>query len=375
MNFDLSDEQKMLADSAARYVRERCDLESRRQAAKSPDGFSRRHWQHFAEQGWLALTLPDDAGGLGLGLEDLVVLMEELGRGLVAEPVVDSTVLCGTLLAGANHSQSRAELLPRVASGEAILALAHLEQGGRAEYDSPVATRALPDDGRWLISGTKHLVCHGPAATHLVVSAEVAGEMGYSLFLVDGGASGITRDDYSLIDGTRAADMHFNEVPATVRLQGDGSAARALHDALDRALIASAAAALGSMEVVMDLTADYLKTREQYGQPLAGFQALRHRMADMLVETEQARSLLYAALAALASDDGEARPRAISGAKALIAQAGMFVTGQGIQLHGGIGVTEEYAVGHHYKALQLFDKRFGDSDFHLDRRARTTPTH
>jgi len=375
VNFALSDEQKMLADSAARYVRERCDLESRRQAAKSPDGFSRRHWRHFAEQGWLALTLPEDAGGLGLGFADMVVLMEELGRGLVAEPVVDSAILCGTLLAEGNHAPSRAKLLPRVASGEAILALAHLEEGGRAEYDTPVAARATPDGDRWLISGTKHLVCHGPAASHLVVSAEVAGEMGYSLFLVEAGANGIARDDYSLIDGTRAADIHFSDAPATVRLQGAGGAARALHHALDRAVIAGAAAALGSMEAVMDLTADYLKTREQYGQPLAGFQALRHRMAEMLVETEQARSLLYAALAALDGGDGEARARAVSGVKALVAQAGMFVTGQGIQLHGGIGVTEEYAVGHHYKALQLFDKRFGDSDFHLDRRARTAPTH
>lgn len=374
MNFDLSDEQKMLADSAARYVRERCDLESRRQSAKSAEGFSRRHWQHFAAQGWLALTLPEAVGGLGLGLEEMAVLMEELGRGLVAEPLVDSAVLCGGLLAGTTRGYA---LLPLVASGEAILALAHLEQDGRAEYDCPVAASATPDGDGWRLDGVKHLVCHGAAASHLLVSAREAGAAGYSLFAVDAASTGITRDDYALIDGTRAADIRFNQVPvaAADRLHDAAGAADALGQALDSAIIANAAAALGAMEAVLELTADYLKTREQYGQPLASFQALKHRMAEMLVDTEQARSMLYCALAAQAGGGGDARRRAVSGAKALIAQAGLFVTGQGIQLHGGIGVTEEYAVGHHYKALQMFAQRFGDTDFHLQRRARLALEH
>lgn len=372
MDFDFTDEQKMLTDSAARYVRERCDLDSRRKAAKTPDGFSRQHWAHFAQQGWLALTLPESAGGLDLDMVDMAILMEELGRGLVAEPVVDSAILCGQLLASSANDAARNELLPGLASGDILPALAHRENDGRCEYDTQVTARAKPAEQGWTLNGSKPQVFYGNSATHLLVSAEISGDMGYSLFVVDATSPGIRVDVYPLIDGTRAADIHFTDVaiPASAQIHSAGSAAKAMDSAVNHAIVALSAAAIGSMEAVMAMTADYLKTREQYGQPLAQFQALKHRMAEMLVETEQARAMLFCALAALQSSDREERRHAVSGLKALVAQAGLFVTGQGIQLHGGIGVTEEYAVGHHYKALLVYDKRFGDSDFHLERRAR-----
>lgn len=376
MDFNLSEEQRLLLDSASRYVRERCDLETRRQAAREAGGFSRRHWQHFADQGWLALTLPEAAGGMGLGMADAIVLMEALGRGLVCEPLIDSSILCGDLIAGAPEQGGLNALLADIGSGTALAALAHVELDGRSEFDTPVTCTAEPDGDGWRLQGTKHRVFYGPSASHLIVSAQVTGEMGYSLFLVEASADGIVLDSFPLIDGTRAADIHFDQVPvsAPARLYNGQAAAKAMDRALNRAIVAASAAALGSMEAVMDMTADYLKTRQQYGKPLSSFQALTHRMADMLVETEQARSMLYAALAALDTVDSTEQNRQVSAAKALIAQAGMWVTGQGIQLHGGIGVTEEYAVGHHYKALQVYHLRFGDSDFHLERCARLIDT-
>jgi alkylation response protein AidB-like acyl-CoA dehydrogenase len=368
MDFALTDEQKMLADGAARYVRERCDLESRRKAAASEDGFSRRHWRHFADQGWLALTLPEAAGGLEMTVEDMSILVEELGRGLVCEPLVDSAVTCAHLLSASGSEAARA-ILADIATGEAIVTLAHLEEGDHSEYDAPVASRAERIDDGWTLSGTKTCVFYGASATHFVVSARNNGDDGYGLFLVAADADGIRREGYSLIDGTRAADVHFDNVrvPASALLHEPATAATVLESALDRAVVIFGAGVVGSMEAVLELTSEYLKTREQYGKPLASFQALKHRMSEMLVETEQARSALYSALAAIDSDDGQRRRRAISGAKALIAQSGHFVIGEGIQLHGGIGVTEEYAVGHHFKALIVYDKRFGDSDFHIER--------
>lgn len=369
MDFDLTDEQKMLADGAARYVRERCGLEARQQAAREADGFSRQHWGQFAEMGWLALPLPEACGGLGGSVVDVALLMEELGHGLINEPVVDSTLLCGSLVAASAASELRDRLLADMAAGSVITALAHVEPDGRSEFDTPVDCHAEQCTGGWRLSGTKHRVVHGASADWWLVTARLTDSDGYALFAVSATSAGAHTDSYPQIDGTRACDIQLDgvTVPTDALLLAPAAAPLALEAALDRAMVALGAAAVGSMEEVLAVTADYLKTRVQYGKALAEFQALQHRMAEMLVETEQARSILYWALATLDGDDPAERRRVASGARALIARSGLFVTGQGIQLHGGIGTTEEFAVGHHYKSMLVYATRFGDNAFHTMR--------
>ncbi|BAN48574.1 acyl-CoA dehydrogenase family protein [Metapseudomonas resinovorans] len=369
MNFDFTDEQRLLSDSAERYIRERYSFEERRHLFKNPEGFSRQHWNAFAEMGWLALDIPEEFGGLGGSSHDLVLLMEQLGSGLVAEPLVDSAVLCARVLRACDNLELRERLLAQVAAGDVVLALAHQEQQMRHEYDFELTTKARPVSNGWNLSGGKHRVFHGASADYWVVSAEIEGTGDFALFLLERHPVGAAVDSYELIDGTRAADITLDHVviPESALLIRGEAAQEALEEALDHAVLATSAACLGSMEQVMAMTADYLKTRVQYGQPLAQFQALQHRMAEMFIETDQARSMLFSAVRAVESGDSLQRRLAISGAKVIVTRAQYFVSGQGIQLHGGIGTTDEYAVGHHYKAAVVYDKRFGDSEFHLDR--------
>lgn len=370
MNFDLSDEQQMLVDNARRFVREHCGIEARLAAIASEAGFSRQRWAELGRLGWLALPLSEEAGGLGGGDVDVALLAEELGRGLVPEPFIDTAVLCATLLEQAPPSQVRDSLLARAANGEIILALAHMEPGDRSEFETDPTTRAQAHADGWRLHGSKHFVVHGGTADYWLVSANIENQQGFALFLLSRDqASTAEIHEYTLIDGSRAVDIHLHGVGVSpsARLLEPGVAAQALEKALNRAMIASTAGAIGSMEAVMEATAVHLKTREQYGKPLAQFQALQHRMAEMLVETDKARSGLFSALASLETEDPRARRRAISGAKSLASRAALFVTEQGIQLHGAIGVTEEFSVGHHYKSALIYDKRFGDAEFHLAR--------
>lgn len=366
MDFELSDEQKMLADSAQRYVREECTLEARRAAGATPDGFSRAHWRQFAAMGWLALSIPEDAGGLGGSEIDLAVLMQQLGEGLVVEPLVDSAILCGSVIARSDNAARRASLLEGIASGETIVALAHIEGDGRCEYSTAVQATATRSGKGWKLCGTKQRVFHGASADVWLVTAQMDGGIG--VFAVPKEAPGVLLASYPLIDGTHAADLTFTDTPLDAEdlLLRPAATPVALEEALDRAVLATTAAAIGSMEAVMATTSEYIKTRVQYGKPLSTFQALQHRMAEMFVETDQAHSILYRALS-LVGADVKLRRQAISGAKALVTQACQFVTAQGIQLHGGIGVTEEYVIGHHYKAMLVYEKRFGDAAFHLAR--------
>lgn len=367
MDFELSDEQKMLADAAQRYVREECGLDARRAASATADGFSREHWKRFAEMGWLALPIPEDAGGLGGSEVDIAVLMEQLGEALIAEPFVETAILCGSLIAKSGNAALRAALLEGIACGETIVALAHIEGDGRSEYETPVEARVIRNGDGWRLNGTKQRVVHGPSADYWLVTAQIDGGIG--LFAVANGTPGVSLAQYQLIDGTRAADIAFSDVPldANTLLLPPAATRDALEEALDRANLATTAAAIGSMEAVMAVTAEYIKTRVQYGKPLSTFQALQHRISEMFVETDQAHSILYRTISVTSSGGGAQRGKAVSGAKVLVAQAGQFVTAQGIQLHGGLGVTEEYVVGHHYKAMLVYEKRYGDTSFHLTR--------
>ncbi|MEJ5057484.1 MULTISPECIES: acyl-CoA dehydrogenase family protein [unclassified Pseudomonas] len=371
MNFELTDEHKLLAESAERYMRERYVFEERRHTVTNGAHFSRKHWQHFAEMGWLALDIPEADGGVGASSFELTQLMEPLGHGLVLEPVVDTAVLCASILGTSDNTGERQRLLESIATGETVMALAHQEQDSRNEYQVQLRSSARRVADGWALNGQKHRVFHGGVAESYLVSAILEDSNEAALFVVARAAVGMTANTYELIDGSRAADLHLQDVQVTdanLLLRGE-AVQQAIEAGLDRAILALCAASVGSMEAVMAMTADYLKTRVQYGKPLAQFQALQHRMAEMFVETDQARSMLFSAINAFDSGVVETQRQALSGAKVFIARAHYFVASQGIQLHGGIGTTDEYAVGHHYKAAVLFEKRFGDSDFHLTRAA------
>jgi len=367
MDFNLSDEQQMIRDGARRFVREQYHFELRRTFATSAVGHSGEHWRTFAELGWLALGIPEDAGGLGCPITDTAILVEEFGRGLVLEPFVSTAVLCARIVDRSDNADVRLRVLSAVAAGESRLALAHDEPSGRFD-PARAALSARSNEGSFVLNGTKMLVLDGPSADHFIVSAMVDGDSALSLFLVPKDAPGLSLEAYPLIDGGRACDLSLVNLrcPAEARLAGPEHATEILEEAFDRATVARIAEAIGAMEAAMSVTNEYVKTRVQFGQPIGKFQALQHRMAEMFVEVEKSRSALFRALAHLDAEP-VVRKGAVSAAKVVVAAAGKFVGGQGIQLHGGMGMTEECAVGHYFKKLVSFEKIYGDSDWHLQR--------
>jgi alkylation response protein AidB-like acyl-CoA dehydrogenase len=366
MDFNLTGEQQMLRESASRFVREQYGFEARRKWSAEA-GWSAQRWGQYAEMGWLSLSIPESLGGLGCGFVETALVVEELGRGMCLEPFVGTAVLAARLIERGNgpcFTAGREQLLGGIADGSVIALLAHSEAGSRYELDG-VECRARAGSQGWLLDGVKMMVPGAPCATHFIVSARIEGQ-GIALFLVPRDA--VVLETYSLIDGTRAADLALTEVVLgpDAMLATPACAAELLDEALDRAALAQVAEALGCMEAVLALTSEYLKTRHQFGQAIGKFQALQHRMSEMFVEVQETRSILYRGIAHL-EGDAAARRQAVSAAKVMLGSAGRFVGGQGIQLHGGIGVTDEYQVGHYYKRLLALEKLYGDSDWHLDR--------
>ena len=360
----------MLRDSARRFVQEHCGIEQRRAVSKTELGFSLEHWRTMSDLGWLALAVPEDLGGLGCSFVEVALLLEELGRGLVLEPYISSAVVCGHILDKCENASASAEALSAMAEGRCRLALAHHESAQR--YDlMPVSVEAQRGDGFFRLNGVKTLVLDAPAADQLIVSARVAGEESFSLFLVDRAAAGMKLDSYPLVDDSRAADIELDNVlvPRSAVLTGPARSRAIVEEALDRATLACAAEALGAMEAVLQLTADYLTTRVQFGQPIGKLQALQHRMAEMFVEVQEVRSILYCGISQL-NADSTVRGPVISAAKLVTLEAARIVGSQGVQLHGGIGMTQEYAMGHYFKKLLAFEKTYGDGDWHAERLAR-----
>ncbi len=367
MDFNLNDEQQMLRDAANRYVREQYGFEARRKLVAG-EGWSAEHWAQYAEMGWLALSVPEADGGLGCSFIETTLVAEELGRVLALEPVVAVSVLSTRLLERASNpafAAQREELLAGVVEGSARVVLAYNETQTRFDFAQPQTVARREGDG-WVLDGTKMLVQAPKAATHYIVTAQVAGA-GLGLFLVERGAVE-QLDEYALIDGTRACDFALRNVRVADAslLLDPAEGAAVLEEALDRAALAHVAEGLGCMEAVLEITSEYIKTRQQFGQAIGKFQALQHRMAEMFVEAQETRSILLRGIASIDAEPN-ARRIAVSAAKALLGSAGKFVGGQGIQLHGGIGMTEEYPVGHYYKRLLVLDKLYGDADWHLDR--------
>jgi alkylation response protein AidB-like acyl-CoA dehydrogenase len=370
MDFNLTEEQQMLRDSAKRFVHEYCDIEQRRALSKTALGFSSEYWRRMADLGWLALPLAEDVGGLACSFVEVAVLLEEFGRGLVLEPYISSAVVCGHILDSCDNSPTRAEGLGAMGKGQLRIALAHYESAQRYEL-MPVSVEAKRQHEGFRLNGVKTLVLDAPSADRFIVSARVEGEGGFSLFLVDSASAGVKLEAYSLIDDSRAADVELTNVllPRSALLLGPARSQAILEEALDRATLACVAEALGAMEAVLQLTAEYLKTRVQFGQPIGKLQALQHRMAEMFVEVQEVRSILYCGIAHLHAEPS-VRGAVISAAKLVTLEAGRIVGGQGIQLHGGIGMTQEYAVGHYFKKLVTFERTYGDGDWHVDRLAR-----
>ena len=365
MDFDLTDEQRMLAESVHRLVAGAYpDLDTRKAYRAEPKGYAAANWAAMAEMGLLALPLPEDQGGFGGGPVETMIVMEAFGRGLVVEPYLASIVLGLGLLRRVGGQDA---LVAQVAAGEITLAFAHQERQARHDLHD-VATAARQDGGDWVLDGAKGVALHGDSAGRLIVSARIAGGRrdrdGIGLFLLDPATAGVTRRGYATQDGLRAAEIVLEGARATLLA---ANALPLIEWVADEAIAATCAEAVGAMETLRDLTVDYLKTRQQFGQAIGAFQALQHRAADMLVATEQARSMTMYAAMMVQEADPVARGTALSAAKALVGRLADQLGKDAIQLHGGIAMTEEYKAGHYFKRLSMLGVLFGDVDHHLRR--------
>ena len=372
MEFDYTEEQLALQDTLQRFISRDYDFDKRKAILRSDLGFSAEAWKQYAELGLLSLPLPEAFGGLGGNAVDIMLVMEQFGQGLLMEPYLSSVVLCGGLLGDSGSEAMKQKLLPQIAEGSIKASLACYEAAGR--YDlSHVACSAKRNSANWHLSGRKTVVLDGPSADTFMVAARSSGKTndaaGVSLFLVPRDAKGLTVSGYPTQTGARAADLLLDDVVVgDDALIGDPGAALALiQRAVDRGIAALCAEAVGVMNALNKATLEYLKTRKQFGVAIGTFQALKHRMADMLIAAEQSRSMAVIAAVNADSKDAAERTRAIAAAKAYIGQAGRLVGQQAVQLHGGMGVVDEHIVSHFFMRLTKIDLTFGDADYHLGR--------
>lgn len=369
MNFEHTEDRRMLADTLNRYIAERYSFEARMKIAQSAHGFSKEHWRQFADLGVIGALFDEADGGFGGGGFDLSVVFEALGRGLVVEPFL-GTLMAGSAIALAGHAAQKG-LLTEMIAGNALVTFAHDEVGAHYQLER-VCTRAERAGERWILSGAKSVVACAEQADHFVVSARTAGrdddEAGISLFVVPANASGAACSGYLNIDGGRSAELALDrvELPAEALLGTAGAGCPLLESVTGRGLVALCAEALGTMEVARSATLEYLQTRKQFGVPIGSFQALQHRMAGMLLEIEQARSAVINAAASLDADR-MTRERALSAAKFTIGRTVTLVAEESIQMHGGIGMTWELPLAHYAKRMVMIDHQLGDEDHHLDR--------
>jgi pimeloyl-CoA dehydrogenase small subunit len=370
MDFDLSEEQTLLKQSVERLVADHYGFEKRKTYRASEEGWSRDIWRRFAELGLLGLPFAESEGGFGGGPVETMIVMEALGRALALEPYLATVVLGGGLLRRGGNAAQRAALVPRIAAGDLILAFAHGERQARFDL-ADVATKARQDGADWVIDGEKSLVLHGDSAKTLIVSARIAGERrerkGIALFLVDAKAPGLSRRAYPTQDGLRAAEISLAgvRVGADAVLGEPGAGLAIIERVIDEAIAAVSAEAVGAMAALTDLTVEYLKTRKQFGVAIGSFQVLQHRATEMLVALEQTRSMAMFATMMAADEDAAERRKAIAAAKVQVGRSARLVGQQAIQLHGGIGMTEEYKAGHYFKRLSMIEILFGDADHHL----------
>ena len=368
MDFQFTQEQQQFSDALRRWMEKDYTFEQRRKVVHSAEGVSTDAWNTLTELGMTALPVPEEQGGFSGTAIDMLVVMKEIGRGLVVEPYL-ATAFGAQFLKLAGKQES---LLEQVATGELKLAAALGEKQSRFDLFDIKTTANVNSEG-YVLNGTKVVVVHGGQANQLIVSARSTGQQrdtnGISLFVVPADTAGINRRDYRTIDGQRAADIRFENVhvPASALLGDVGAGWEILDAAADYAVTLLCAEAIGAMEALNAATLDYLKTRQQFGVPIGKFQALQHRMAEMFMQYQQASSMATLAAVKVASSDPVERRRTVSAAKARVGQAAKFVGQQAVQLHGGMGVTDELPAAHHFKRLTMIEQTLGDTDYHLAR--------
>ncbi len=363
MNFDLTEEQQLLQQTVERFVTENYDLATRRKLVDSPQGYSDDNWSQMAELGWLALPFDEADGGFGGNQIDSMIVMEQFGRGLVVEPYFANIILGGGMLKRSSNQALKTALLPGVMGGEVRLTLAHAEEQSRFDLDD-VVTTAQEDGDHYVLNGKKSMIPNAATATHIIVSARTSGgqqdKSGITLLLIDN--DDLETSHFPTVDGGRASELTLKNlrVPAE-RMIGDYDLlAIAAHDAV----LALSAEALGCMEVLYKSTVDYTQERVQFDHPLSDFQVLQHRMVDMFVEYEQCKSLLYRATLEAVQDSPTAM-RTSHALKHLVGKSATFIGENAVQLHGGMGMTEELAIGHYFKRLLVIESQFGNTDYHL----------
>jgi alkylation response protein AidB-like acyl-CoA dehydrogenase len=373
MDLTPSDEQRLLRESADRFVSETYTADHRRKVASDPLGFSANIWKQFADLGWLALPIAEAHGGLGGGAIEIGILMEAFGRGLVSEPYLSTVVIGASLISECGSEAQKQALLPKIADGSLYLAFAHSERQARFDLADVRTTVKKAPDG-WRLDGNKTAVLDGNAAGQIIVSARIDDGNGkpakLGLFLVPQGARGVALRDFPRLGGGRACNLELRDVqlPADALLGEGGDALPAIEAVVDRAMAALGAEAVGIMQTLLDQTLEYTKIRKQFGRPLSANQVIRHRLADMAMQCDEARSIALRA-ALMVDAEPVARSRAASGAKAKIGKCARFVAEQSVQLHGAMGVTEELDIGAYFKRLLAFDTLFGGSTHHYRRYA------
>lgn len=369
MDFSYSDEQKLIKEQVEKFVQNDYSFETRNKILEMDGGFDRSIWQQFAELGWLGVPFSEEDGGFGGGAIETSLVMEAFGNGMVVEPYLSTIVLSGNALAFAGSSEQKAELLAGIIGGELLMSVAYAE--AKSGYNlANVGTSATKAGDAYTVSGEKVVVLGGESADKVIVSARTSGgnsdEDGISLFIVDAKAAGVEVRAYKTMDGGRAANISFNNAPAEL-LGEEGKGFAVLDRVIDYGIVAASAQALGEMNSSFQKTLAYMKTREQFGKAIGSFQVIQHRMVDMFTHVESSRSMLIMASMKVASSDAAERKKAVSGAKVYIGDAARAVAQDAVQLHGGIGMTEELDIGHYFRRLTLFCSIFGSTGYHLRR--------
>ena len=371
MDFNFNEEQTLIQNQVSQFIQRDYEWEKRQALVNSDLGFSQDNWNTFAELGWLGISLSEESGGFGGSALESMIIMEEFGKGLVVEPFLETVVLCGGLLDISANKDQKKEILEKVISGDLHLALAFTEPQSRFNLHD-VTTEAKKDGDTYKINGFKSVVMNGPNANTLLVVARTSGKQldkeGISIFLVDPNAQGVSLRSYPTVDGRRASEITLENVSVSSNnlLGEEGGSLDLLEKSIDEATLAICAEAVGAMEVLYKTTVEYSKTREQFGQPIGKFQVLQHRMVDMFMEYEQCKSLLYMATVKNVENAEDAK-KSISGLKYQVGKAARFIGQQAVQLHGGMGVTEELNVGHFFIRLTTITTIFGNTDYHLNK--------
>ena len=370
MDFSFSEEQGLLQDSIQRYIQNSYTFDARQKLLKTEEGFSRENWASFAELGWLALPFTEESGGFGGTAVETMIMMEEFGKGLVVEPYVSTVIMAGSVIEAGGTTEHIEGVLTEIMAGTKLASLAYVEPQARFNLADITTTAKVEGDG-YVINGFKGVVLGGPSADVLVVPARTSGdqkdESGITMFLVDASSAGISKRDYPTIDGMQASEIDLDNVsvPASAVLGEVGNGFGLLELGINNGILAVGAEAVGAMEVLYKATVEYCKTREQFGQLIGKFQVLQHRMVDMFMEHEQAKSLLYMAALRMSEDDDIEARKAVSALKVQIGKGGRFVGQNAIQLHGGMGMTDELNVGHYFKRITAIETLFGNVDHHL----------